>query len=391
MMNHVFKEYTEKLNNIHSNYEAIILKDKEVIKMNRVKKKILNIAATFVMVILVGALSTQIYAKIQWDIKFKEYQNREYEVGSGTIKEAVEAGYSEPIEMDYIVQDGISVKVDSLIMTDDHFNATMNFKFADNIELDSEHFSFGYAVYDEEKNVYGVCTRMHIGSKERFDTYTRLIYEEIGVNYKKNDIYAIQLNDTAGSGNVSAKDRNIISDIHMSSTKGFPKSKKIYIRVFDLGYSMVQLEEDNSQRKVGDAEDFSLSKAEWIFELNVPEKFYERQTTELKLKDKIPGLEVQKITVTELGLIVKAKIDGFSEITHLGKDMPVTEWQKLRNETVNITDEEGNIYYETTMGTVQRKDWFKMEYPINKNMLNKKWFLNVRVDGEKYRSELVQK
>lgn len=177
----------------------------------------------------------------------------------------------------------------------------------------------------------------------------------------------------------------------MGSNKGFPKSKKIYIRVFDLGYSMIDLGEENNKLRIEQAEDFSLSNAEWIFEINVPEKFYERETTELTLKDEIPGLEIEKITVTEVGLVVRAKIEGFSDIVYLGKDMKPDEWQKLRNETVNITDEEGTIYYENTMGTVQGKNWFRMNYEINKNMLNKKLFLNVKINRQQYSSELIEK
>ena len=53
--------------------------------------------------------------------------------------------------MNYITQDGISVKVDSLMITDDYLEAKINFKFVDNIEVNSETFGFGYAVYDDEK------------------------------------------------------------------------------------------------------------------------------------------------------------------------------------------------------------------------------------------------
>lgn len=391
MINKAFKEYTEQLNNIDSNYEKIFFKEGKVDKMKSRKRKILNLAAIFIVVLLVGTISTQIYAKIQWDIRFKEYQNREYKTGSGTIEDAIESGYNEEIDMDYIEQDGISCKVDSLIITDDHFDAEISFKFADDIKLDSERFAFGYAVYDEQNNIYGIFTRMHIGSNEKYDTYTKYIYEDLGVKYNKKDIYAIQLNDASGLNNVSAADRSIISRITMESTKGFPKSKKLYIRVFDLGYSMVQLGKQSSKPKIEQAEDFSLSKAEWIFEINVPEKFYERQTTELKLKDEIPGLEIEKITVTEIGLVVKAKIEGFSDIVSSGKYMKVEEWQKVRNETVNITDGEGNIYYEKSMGTLQEKDWFKINYQINKNMLSKRLFLNVKIDGQQYTSELIEK
>jgi len=71
--------------------------------------------------------------------------------------------------------------------------------------------------------------------------------------------------------------------------------------------------------------------------------------------------------------------------------MSVEEWKKVRNEAVNITDGEGNVYYEISMGTLQEKDWFKMNYEINKNMLNKKLFFNVKINGQQYTTELIEK
>lgn len=390
MKNERYERFSKEKFNLNKNYEAIMTKVKEGKAMKKNKntqyKKILNIAAVILVVVLVGSIAPRIYAKIQWDIKFKEYQNREFETGQGTIKEAMASGYNEEIDMDYVTQDGIRVKVDSLMITDDYLEANINFEFEDDIKVNSETFGFGYAIYDDQKNIYGVFTRMHLGSNEKRDYYTPYMYQEIGVEYNKNDIYAIQLNDTAGTENISAIDRNIISKIKMGSTKGFPKSKKLYIRVFDLGYHMVDVHTDGTPNIM---ENFTISDAEWIFEIDVPDKFYERQTTELKLKDEIPGVEIEKITVTEVGLIIKAKIEGYGvQLENNG----IQEWQKLRNETINITDEEGNIYYENTIGMVQLgKDTVRMNFEINKNMLSKKLFLNVKVNGQQYSSELIEK
>lgn len=387
MKNRQYEEFSEEKFNKNKNYQAIMSKVKEGKTMRSFKMS--NVAAVLAVVIIVSCMAPSIYAKIQWNIQFKEYQNREFETGSGTIKEAVESGYYEEVEMDYITQDGVSSKVDSLIITDDYLEAKINFKFADGIQVDSERFSYGFAVYDDENNIYGIFTRMHLGSPEKRDKYTPYIYREIGVKYNKNDIYANQLNDASGQEmvSVSEEERNIISKITMNSTKGFPRSKKLYIRVFDLGYSMVEL----GQRKIEQAEDFSISDAEWIFEIDVPEKFYERRTTELKLKEEIPGVEVEKITVTEVGLVVRAKIEGMNAIIDSGKDMSGNDWQKLRNETIYISDGEGKVYYENTMGTAQTKDWIKMNYEISKNMLSKKLYLHVKVNGQQYVSELIEK
>lgn len=387
MKNEILKNYINDINSKDFNYNMILSKMKGVSDMKSYKRKILNMVAVIVSIVLIGTLSTQIYAKINWEINFKEYQNRNYKLGTGTI---TEDNYAEDISMDYITQHGISSKVNSLLLTDDHLEAIIEFKFNDEIKLDSEKFSFGYAIYDDENNIYGIAPRIHTGldKKGDKDTYTTYLYKELGVKYNKNDIYAMQLNETNALGNISAENRTIKSKIEMESIeKGFPRSKKLYIRVFDLGFSMVDLEEN---LKVAQAEDFQLSDLEWIFEIDIPEKIYNRETTYLKVKDEIPGFKIEKATITETGLVIRANLEGFSKMVSFGKDMDINEWAKARKEMINITDGDGNIYDEATNGTVQSNDWFKMSFPITKDMLNKKLFLNVKINGQQYSSELIK-
>jgi len=385
MKNNLYEELAKEKFNKEENYKKIIYRIEEENHMEKKKNyKILNIAAIFMIVIIFVSAIPSVYAKIQWNIHFEEYKDRKYEIGTGTINEARESGYGEKINMEYVTQDDIGVKVDSLMMTDDYLEADINIKFLNDIEVNSKTFGFSYAIYDEEKNIYGVFRRHHQG--ERYDYYTPYMYNEIGIEYDRNELYAIQLNDTCGQYNISAIDRNIITKLEMNTTKGFPKSKKLYIRVFDLGYTMAELDNNNSESS--QMESFRVSDAEWIFEIDIPEKFYERQTVELTLKDEISGLKIEKITVTEIGLIVRGEIEGFYDIL---SNAGTREWQNIRNEIVNITDEDGNIYYEKTVGTVQRKNWFKMNFEINKNMLDKKLFLNVKINGQQYSSELIEK
>lgn len=59
--------------------------------------------------------------------------------------------------------------------------------------------------------------------------------------------------------NISANNRKIVNEIRLKSLKGFPKSKKLYLRILNLGYSMINVEE----KKI---EEFNISKENWIFE-----------------------------------------------------------------------------------------------------------------------------
>ena len=386
MINKIMKEYVEQeIHNKDINFKNVLLRRKGVINM----RKVLNVAVILLVVIFVGTVSSQIYAKIQWNIEFKEYQNRDYKYGSGILKEAVESGYNEEVEMEYVEQDGIKCKVDSLLITDDYFGANINFVFDEDKKINSTTFDFGYAVYDDEKNVYGISTRMHLGKNEKRDNYTIYLYEDIGVKYNKKDIYAVQCKDSSSSGNISAVNGNIISSFNFRSSKGFPKSKKIYIRIFDLGYSMTNLDVTGDKPKYDVLEDFSASDAEWIFEIDVPEKFYNRESIQMKLSEEIPDVVINKINVTETGLVVEGTIKNLEDIILTGKDMTSEEWRKRQNELINITDNDGNVYNTTDMGTTTEKDGFKCKFEISKDIVNsKQLFLNMRINENSYTREL---
>lgn len=387
MVNNSLKNYLNEEYSKEKNYEKIFFKEKDVIKM---KKVMLNSVACVLVLIFVGTISSKIYAKIQWDIKFKEFENRELVTENGEIKENWDEGYSENIDMDYVSHDGISAKINSIAITDDKFNAIVDFKFDENITVDSQRFSFGYAVYDENKNIYEVYTRMHIGSNERYDYYVPFLYKEIGVDYNKKNIYDTKIGESTNSGVISAKDRNIIANFNIETTKSFPKSKKIYIRLFDLGYTMIQVKEENGVKKIGTTEDFKLSNTEWLFEIDVPEKFYERTNIELKLKDEIAGVNLEKITVTETNLTAKGTIMDLDKIVMNGMNMESDKWKNVRNELFYISDEDGNTYAVDSFATTNEKDGFSVSVPITKSMLNKKLFLNTKVNGIAYKSEIVE-
>ncbi len=90
MINNTFKNYMQSEFNKNVNYKKIIIKERKVVKMKDFRKKIINIAACIAIIVIIGTVSPKIYAKIQWDIKFKEYQNRNYIEETGEIKESSE-------------------------------------------------------------------------------------------------------------------------------------------------------------------------------------------------------------------------------------------------------------------------------------------------------------
>ena len=85
--NKELKNYLLDKYNKENNYYQILQKVKG--SGNMKKRKILNIAAIILIVIILGAITPTIYAKIQWNIEYKEYQNRDINYGSASINETV--------------------------------------------------------------------------------------------------------------------------------------------------------------------------------------------------------------------------------------------------------------------------------------------------------------
>lgn len=387
MINKAFKEYMEEVNNQEKNYQKILSKEKGVVDMKRNRRKLLNIAAVLVAVVIIGTASTQIYAKIQWDIQFKEYQNRQVGEAKGTLQTAKESGYAETVDMDYVTQDGIHSKVESILLTDDCLDANIKFQFDESKEVNSETFSYSYAVYDENNNIYQIFGRMPIGSDvEKYDKITPFIYKELGVEYNKKDLYATPLADRSELSRIESneEERTITTELTLRAKETFPKSKKLYIRVFDLGYFMIDTETNI-------AEDFKISDAEWIFEIEVPDKFYERQTLELKPTNEIPEIEFEKITLTEAGLVLNFQSEAYINLISAGKDMKSNEFLEATHNAFSITDGEGKTYQELGGGTTGKENGYKMTIDAGKSDLAKKLYVNVNLNGKQYQEELIEK
>lgn len=384
MINKIYQDFTNEKYDKDRNYNNIMQ------KVNQEKKsrhfKFAGVPAIAVAIVAICIITPSIYAKIKWNIEFKEYQYRPVEEERGSLDEARESGYAEVVDMDYLVQDGIGVKVDSMLITDDCFDANISFKFDDSIEVDSRGFEYGYAVYDENNNIYGVSDR--VLAKCKLGNRTKFIYNELGKKYNRFHYYDLQLSDSGTTGPIAVNedDRIITNQLTLRAKDAFPKSKKVYIRVFDLGYRMVDIDEENI--KDSEVEIFDISHAEWIFEIDVPEKFYTRETMELKSKDEIPDVEIEKIILTETGLVVNINSSKVQEhLFELGKT--TNNFVAERDKICSVKDGKGQSYQMEGSSAGDNKCEFKFQ--VSKNDFDKKLFISFTIDGKVYRSELIEK
>lgn len=353
------------------------------------KLKIANVAAVLAVVVAIGCVTPTIYAKIKWNIEFNEYKEKMFESPRETIDYAKETGFADKIDEDYVVKDGVGIKLDSFLLTDDCLDARVSFKFAEEKEVDSARFDFGYVIYDENKNVYGLQTRMHEDRTQEQDL-TISTLEKLGVKYDPNAIYNLILNDSATIENVvTTENRTIVRDITLRAKDIFPKSQKIYIEFFDIGYLMMDLEAIGTDFDQIDKEDFVITEEEWIFERDTSEKFSKRETLELVLKDEIPDFRIEKCTLTESGMVLEFKSEEYMRLVGTVKEVD----GKLMDPTFNmvtITDREGKQYENLGSGGTENGT-YKMNIDVGKKDFERKLFLNFTLDEKKYTSQLVEK
>lgn len=365
------------------------MRAKQQIKNNRKYRKWLNVAAILLVIVLLGMATPNIYAQIKWNIEYKQFENRPIEYGSASIKKAMEEGNEKNIEMDYIYHDNIGVRLNSLLITDDFFSINVDFVFPKETQINTDTFAFGYAIYDEQKNVYGV----YEGALGEIinQSYWKKLYKEEGINYNPKDMFASRplADNLTGAMVTTSREGNIIAQATMQTPREFPKSKKLYIRIFNIGYTMTEYEQKEKRWVMTMEEKFKLTQAEWKLEVEVPDSFYQRETVTLKLAKDIEGFELKKLKVTETGTNIIFKMEGFLDLVMSGMEMPQEEFEQKMEEAIYIVDEKGKRYgYLQNSNGTYLDNSYKAKFDITKNDLNQKFYLYVKINGVESFSEL---
>ncbi len=347
------------------------------------KKKILLTALIIVFLVLAAFVSYKIYLKVDMENRFKEFEKTEPVEASGTLLSNQDGDYYAVSGMDYVLQDGVSAKVDSIMMTDDTLNVKLSFKF--DKEINFKTFSYGFSMYDENNNIYYVASRMHMGKKERYDYPSVFAYRELGV---LNNMSDSSFANSYGMGNssINEEEKTLTSLFTLESKDKFPKSKKIYIKLFDLGYYNVSKDKNDKLS----FEDFSLTDSKWLFSIDIPDDFNQRNTINLATSSAIPGLDITSATISETKLILNFNSEDYISLINAGKDMPSEEFSNKCKEMLNVTDGEGKVYTETRASTTGNNSC-RISFDSTLADLPKKLFVNFKVGDLQYSSELVEK
>ncbi len=355
------------------------------------KKKILLIIVAFILILAIAFACYIIYPKVRdkidIDRRYNEFEKIQTLETKGNLTYVENENYSKVEDMDYITQDGIGAKVESISLNDDTLSVNFNFKLDE--EFDYTTFGYSYAVYDENKNIYQISGRMHMGEKEKYDYGSLFMQRELGID-KKENVSAMYLADSGGLSNevINEEEKTIKSDLNIGAEDKFPLSKKLYIKIFDLGYFSMDKDE-SGKYSPNTVKNKNLTNSKWLFEFDIPEEMNERNTINLKLAEEIPGLTMTKMTLTDTKLMLNFNSEEYINLISAGKDMPAGEFMNKTREMLSITDGEGNVYKELNSGT-RGENGYKMVIDATKKDLDKKLYLNYKSGEEQYKVELVE-
>ena len=349
--------------------------DKEknyTIIMNRINEKrkpyyIKTIAASVLFFIIAGLLGNGIYAKIQWNIQYKEYLNVDRGVTSLSVKESESSGNLVKIDDQYNYKNNIGLKIDNLFISDDELELDV---FIDLSKIDnfrSDTLGFGYIIYDENNSIIGAYTRrgweyskFHSLKKCFSTNYFKKFMKEKNISYKEHDLAKLMNYNSCSEKLIESTNKIVTQRILISSeNRKIPKSHKIYIRIFDLGYAV-------SDSKTLDYEDFELCKnEEWNYDIIIPDKIYSRDNLFLMVENTTSKAKITTASVSESRLIIE--FNGFESTEEYNKFIESNDNDNFR---LYLEDQNGNVinYSQNIGGYAPNEELtYKCYFDLNKN------------------------
>ena len=353
------------------------------------RKTLLTRVAVFIIIFFLVAVTPSIYAQIKWNIEFKEYQ-RDRTVSdkvSLIIDENKDDGSNYIVNSNPVEINGIKVNIDSIVVTNNNIAVIATFEFDDISNINSDTFTTGFAIYDENNTVYYLSPRMHLGEKNlNLGRMNKLIYDEIGATFDKKDVFSAKYTQSTSVGKEKVEGNKITLRYQINSISGYPKFKTLNIKIFDLGFSMV----DRVEGEKPIVQNFDVSKDEWNFSIDMPERILNRENTKLKLNNNIEGLTIDRFELAETGLVITGTLKDFGEYVEGGLNGSIENWSEFANRILYITDEDGNEYISNEFGTYAKENGFHISFNnIGQDDLDKKLYLHACINYEDKVEEII--
>lgn len=249
------------------------------------------------------------------------------------VENAISHHYIENVETDYIESNGISLKVNNVLMDDCNLDLMFECKIK--------------GIIDGNVNGIAIDDVSIIDEDNQPIWYLNNNYE-----YEFQNKYIGNIKDIKTDSYATAIEKIDNSKCQFSytlfSNKGFPKSKKLYIKI-----SRILLNMENNNRIIEGA---------WNFEINLPQKFYNRSNITYKISDETKDIQLQKAILQPTGLNIRFQItiDEYLD----------SERIKYLFKNLRIEDEKGNIYQVNSDSGIFMDQWLNLEATFSINIYN---------------------
>lgn len=319
-------------------------KKKKRIKVNIYRK--VAIAFSFVLVSI---------NLVTYGLMIKENYRAESSIGKvdDSIQQAVENGYIQNVEMDYLYCNNIGAKIDYVIMSDYNLNILFNFdvsmnKNKQNIEANIKDL----LIHDENDNIIYCCD---------YKTYKRFCKNK-NIMYNKDKIE--QYAESFG-GQLIEMTSNINKTLYtITTTQALPKSEKLYIQ-----FNTIYFDEEKNNKIKGN----------WNFELHLREQFYNREEIKYELETQSKDIELINANITNTTM----------RITYKMKKIDIS---KSNNIITYIEDNLGNRYdvNEIQEFMVDYNKEISVTFPITANENLKYLILYISIDKQEEISVILK-
>ncbi len=260
------------------------------------------------------------------------------------IDTAVENGYLLEPNMKYVDSSEVETKVENLLITDYNLSFTMDMKFKNNLDFESiEKINLPDLMITDNENKILYCE-----NEEKFNKFSS--EKNLNYTYKEfNDNYI----NSGCNYYIKAKDPNSneIQLVYNLTADNFPKSKNINISFSEIDL-LNQTDINNSQKVAGN----------WNMNVDIPEKFYNRENITYKVKScSNENINITQAVVYDTGMKLELVIrnekiyndEDSQENINLKVNDRLEELKKefaSGNET-NLKLFDNNTYVETEDGT----------------------------------------
>lgn len=192
------------------------------------------------------------------------------ETTSNGIIQMAEEGYIQNTNMDFIEDNGISIKIDSILMDDYNLDIAFEVKTEENIKPIYNIEISDLIISDENNNII-YC------SYDRVDLYEDFCKKH-NIEFSNKNMHNNYTNEGYQTEVIERTD-NSAKFLYKLYSTGYPKSKKL---IFDFkNINIISSVENITNNRVS-----QNLKGKWRIEVDLPEAFYNRKNLIYRVKDK---------------------------------------------------------------------------------------------------------